>query len=73
MIPEAFLPISPAPQDCTRGQLARSLGTFVPVFPQARCPFHKFAATQAAVRLNGLGGYKARSNRWGRELTQARP
>src|SRR5215471_4757281 len=33
---EAFLPISPAPQAFTRGQLARSLGTFGPVFPQAR-------------------------------------
>jgi putative spermidine/putrescine transport system ATP-binding protein len=28
-----------------------------------RCPFHKFAASQAAARLYGLGGYKARSNR----------
>ena len=36
MIHEAFLPISPAPQAFTRGQLARSLGTFGPVFPQAR-------------------------------------
>jgi len=36
VIHEAFLPISPAPQDFTRGQLARSLGTFVLVFPQAR-------------------------------------
>src|SRR5262249_12578822 len=33
---EAFLPISPAPQCIPRGQLARSLGTFGPVFPQAR-------------------------------------
>src|SRR5215471_7139443 len=33
---KAFLPISPAPQAFTRGQLARSLGTFGPVFPQAR-------------------------------------
>jgi hypothetical protein len=33
---EASLPISPAPQCIPRGQLARSLGTFVPVFPQAR-------------------------------------
>src|SRR5262249_45348113 len=33
---EAFLPISPAPQCIPRGPLARSLGTFVPVFPQAR-------------------------------------
>lgn len=38
-----------------------------------RCPFHKFAASQAAVRLYGLGGYKARSNRVGRELNHARP
>ena len=36
VIHEAFLPISPAPQAFTRGQLARSLGTFGPVFPQAR-------------------------------------
>src|SRR6266581_5962399 len=35
-IHEASLPISPAPQCLPRGQLARSLGTFVPVFPQAR-------------------------------------
>ena len=33
---EAFLPISPAPQCFPRGQLARSLGTSGPVFPQAR-------------------------------------
>src|SRR6266853_5694698 len=33
---EAFLRISPAPQESTRGQLARSLGTFAPVFPKAR-------------------------------------
>ena len=33
---EAFLPISPAPQYIPRGQLPRSLGTFGPVFPQAR-------------------------------------
>jgi hypothetical protein len=33
---EAFLPISPAPQYIPRGQLARSLGTSGPVFPQAR-------------------------------------
>ena len=36
MLHEAFLPISPAPQAFTRGQLARALGTFGPVFPQAR-------------------------------------
>src|SRR5262249_60916129 len=28
--------ISPAPQESTCGQLARSLGTFAPVFPKAR-------------------------------------
>src|SRR5438445_13630246 len=39
----------------------------------SRCPFHKFAASPAAARLYGLGGYKVRSNRWGRELNQARP
>ena len=33
---EAFLRISPAPQESTRGQLARSLGTFAPVLPKAR-------------------------------------
>ena len=33
---EAFLPISPAPRGVPRGQLARSLGTFGPGFPQAR-------------------------------------
>src|SRR5262249_51532744 len=33
---EASLPISPAPQCVPRGQLARALGTFGPVFPQAR-------------------------------------
>ena len=33
---EASVPISPAPQCIPRGQLARSLGTFVPIFPKAR-------------------------------------
>src|SRR5215475_5944820 len=33
---EAFLSISPTPQGIPRGQLARALGTFGPVFPQAR-------------------------------------
>ena len=33
---EAFLRISPAPQESTCGQLARSLGTFVSLFPKAR-------------------------------------
>src|SRR5262249_836051 len=33
---EAFLRISPAPQESICGQLARSLGTFAPVFPKAR-------------------------------------
>src|SRR5262249_55403396 len=33
---EAFLPISPAPRGVPRGQLARSLGPFGPVFPQSR-------------------------------------
>src|SRR5262249_15745481 len=32
---EASVPISPAPQCLPRGQLARSLGTFVPIFPKA--------------------------------------
>src|SRR6266704_4929012 len=37
---EASVPISPAPQCIPRGQLARSLGTFGPIFPKARglCP-----------------------------------
>jgi hypothetical protein len=35
-IHEASVPISPAPQCILRGQLARSLGTFVPIFPKAR-------------------------------------
>ena len=35
-IHEASVPISPAPQSIPRGQLARSLGTFVPIFPKAR-------------------------------------
>src|SRR5215471_16224470 len=33
---EALVPISPVPQVSTRGQLTRSLGTFVPLFSQAR-------------------------------------
>ena len=44
---EAFLRISPAPQASTRGQLARSLGTFAPVFPKARglrLPFSSWCA-----------------------------
>src|SRR5215472_10702882 len=35
-IHEASVPISPAPQYIPRGQLARSLGSFVPIFPKAR-------------------------------------
>src|SRR5207249_686544 len=35
-IHEASVPISPAPRCIPRGQLARSLGTFVPIFPKAR-------------------------------------
>src|SRR5262245_17755774 len=35
-IHEASVPISPAPQCIPRGQLARSLGTFGPIFPKAR-------------------------------------
>src|SRR5215510_6476051 len=35
-IHEASVPISPAPQCIPCGQLARSLGTFVPIFPKAR-------------------------------------
>jgi len=33
------------------------------LYNMPRCPFHKFAASQAAARLYGLGGDKARSNR----------
>jgi hypothetical protein len=33
---EASVPIAPAPQCMPRGQLARALGTFVPIFPKAR-------------------------------------
>src|SRR5215471_5096548 len=33
---EASVPISPAPQCIPHGQLARSLGTFGPIFPKAR-------------------------------------
>jgi transposase-like protein len=42
---EAFLPISPAPQCIPRGQLARSLGTFVPGFPQARGLRHESSSS----------------------------
>src|SRR4029453_446857 len=35
-IHEASVPISSAPQYILRGQLARSLSTFVPIFPKAR-------------------------------------
>src|SRR5215510_5087846 len=35
-IHEASVPISPAPPCLPRGQLARSLGTFGPIFPKAR-------------------------------------
>ncbi len=35
-IHEASVPISPAPRYIPRGQLARSLGTFVSIFPKAR-------------------------------------
>ena len=35
-IHEASVPISPAPQSIPCGQLARSLGTFGPIFPKAR-------------------------------------
>ena len=35
-IHEASVHIAPAPQYLPRGQLARSLGTFVPIFPKAR-------------------------------------
>ena len=47
---EASLPISPAPQCIPRGQLARSLGTFGPVFPQARGLRH--GETSPCARLS---------------------
>ena len=40
-IHEASVPISPAPQCIPRGQLARSLSTFVPIFPKARGLRHR--------------------------------
>jgi hypothetical protein len=40
-IHEASVPISPAPRCIPRGQLARSLGTFVPIFPKARGLCHQ--------------------------------
>ena len=43
-IHEASVPISPAPQCIPRGQLARSLGTFVPIFPKARGLRHQFSS-----------------------------
>jgi hypothetical protein len=42
---EAFLPISPAPQCFPRGQLARSLGTSGPGFPQARGLRHESSSS----------------------------
>ena len=36
-----------------RVQLARSLGTFVPVFPKARCPFHKSTASRKGSKGRG--------------------
>jgi len=42
---EIFARMSPYPRDSQAPQRR-----------QARCPFHKFAASQAAARLYGLGG-----------------
>ena len=66
-IHEASVPISPAPRCIPRGQLARSLGTFGPVFPQARglrlqstswCPWLSHALTTmphpTPVRPSGI-------------------
>ena len=49
-IHEASVPISPAPQCIPRGQLARSLGTFVPIFPKARGLCHQ--CTSWCTRLS---------------------
>ena len=61
-LPEPYLE---ANCDCTIPRVEFRLYTvqlsLLPIIP--RCPFHKFAASQAAARLYGLGGYKARSNR----------
>src|SRR5438093_1901619 len=41
---EASVPIAPVPQVSTRGQLARALGTFVPLFSKARGLHHGSAS-----------------------------
>src|SRR3989441_9212345 len=48
-IHEASVPISPAAQCITRGQLARSLGTFVPIFPKARGLRHQSSSRRAQL------------------------
>jgi hypothetical protein len=37
---------------CSSRRIAREVGVHI----STRCPFHKFAASQAAARLYGLGG-----------------
>ena len=48
-IHEASVPISPAPQCIPRGQLARSLGTFGPIFPKARGLRHPSSSWRAQL------------------------
>jgi hypothetical protein len=45
----ASVPISPAPQGLPRGQLARSLGTFGPIFPKARGLRHPSSSWRAQL------------------------
>jgi hypothetical protein len=46
---EASVPISPAPQYIPHGQLARSLGTFGPIFPKARGLRHQSSSWRAQL------------------------
>ena len=46
---EASVPISPAPRCIPRGQLARSLGTFGPIFPKARGLRHPSSSWRAQL------------------------
>ena len=67
---EAFLPISPAPQCIPRGQLARSLGTFGPVFPQARGLRHQSSScctwlSHAPTTMPHPTLWRALAFRWG--------
>src|SRR5512144_3141803 len=60
-IHEASVPISPAPQSIPRGQLARSLDTFGPIFPKARGLRHpssswctQLSCAPTPVRTSGI-------------------